>query len=201
MSRASLILRAVFAVTLLAAAPPARSMTVVATDFDRLIDRAESIYRARIVSVTAGWSGEGVNRHIATFITLNVEESYRGGMAGRQTLELFGGHIGERYQRIAGMPEFRPGDTEILFVRGNRRDLCPLVGLHHGRLRVVKNAADGREQIFLHDGTPLTGVTQIGSSGESARPAATASGALTSQALGDLIRSALQQRGIKPDGR
>jgi hypothetical protein len=180
------------------------AMTVVPVDFNKLLDRAEQIYKAQIVSVTSDWSGEGVNRHPATFVRLRVLESYRGGAQDEQTLEFSGGTIGQRTLRIPGMPEFQAGDTEILFVRGNRTEFCPLVGIYHGRLRVVKNGANGAEEILLHDGTPLVDVAQIGNSADQFKAAATAAKstgarALTPAELGATIRAGLRQRGITPD--
>ncbi len=187
------------------AARDARAMTVEPTDFDTLLGQAQQIYRAQVVSISCDWSGEGANRHVATFVRLRVLESYRGAVEGEQTLEFFGGTIGERTQRIVGMPEFQSGDVEILFVRGNHTDLCPLVGVQQGRFRIVKNASDGLEQVFLHDGVGLTDVTLIGvSPARRGRvPATDALGlpsrALTTEAFGTKIRAGLVQRGITPD--
>lgn len=180
-------------------------MTVEAMDFGRLVAEAPEIYRAQVMSVKSDWSGSGVNRHIATFVRLRVLESYRGAVQGEQTLEFFGGTIGDKTQRIIGMPQFHAGDVEILFVRGNHTDICPLLGIHQGRLRVVKNAVDGREQMFMHDGAPLTSTALIGTN-PSTRPKATATDAvgaptrpLTVKEFGAQIRAGLTQRGIKPD--
>jgi hypothetical protein len=188
------------------------AMTVVPTDFNQLLDRAEQIYKAQVVSVESDWSGEGVNRHPATFVRLRVLESYRGGAVGEQTLEFSGGAIGQRILRIPGMPEFQPGDIEILFVRGNHTEFCPLVGIFHGRLRVVKNGANGAEEILLHDGTPLFDMQQVGQSSDGPNPRAAAAAAraaaqkpggvvraLTSEELGATIRTGLRQRGVTPD--
>jgi hypothetical protein len=186
---------------------PMPAMTVEPTDFERLLDEAQDIYKAQVISVTCDWSGEGKNRHIATFVRLRVLESYRGAVKGEQTLEFFGGRMGERTQRIVGMPEFQAGDVEIVFVRGNHTDVCPLVGIYAGRLRVVKNAADGREQIYLHGGAALTDVALIGkepgAQARAAAAAADASGApmraLTSNEFAGKIRDGLKRRGIAPD--
>jgi hypothetical protein len=186
------------------------AMTVVPVDFNLLLDQAEQIYKAQVVSVTSDWSGEGANRHPATFVRLRVLESYRGGVQGEQTLEFSGGAIGQRTLRIPGMPEFQPGDIEILFVRGNHTQFCPLVGVFHGRLRVLKNGANGAEEILLHDGTPLFDVNQIGMSSDGSKPdvatvakLAAAKGraarALTSDDLATTIRAGLVQRGVTPD--
>lgn len=182
-----------------------RAMTVEPTDFERLLDQAQEIYKAQVVEVKSDWSGEGANRHIATFVRLRVLESYRGAVQGEQTLEFFGGRIGERTQRIVGMPEFQPGDVEVVFVRDNHRTLSPLVGVYYGRLRVVKNAVDGREQVFLHDGTPLTSLTLVGKepAARGKAPMTDATGAstrpLTANEFAAQIKAGLVRRGVKPD--
>ena len=203
------MLRALSSFALLAAvllaAVGLKGMTVESTDFDKLLRESEQIYRAQVVSVKCDWSGEGANRHIATFVRLRVLESYRGGAADEQTLEFSGGSIGDWTQMVVGMPEFHAGDVEILFVRGNHRDICPLVGIHQGRLRVVKSAADGREQIYLHDGSPLMDLSLVGKPPAArSRPNATdATGAqvrsLTLAEFGVQIRSRLIRLGVMPD--
>ena len=181
------------------------AMTVEAMDLNRLLRDAPEIYKAQVMSVTCDWSGVSTNRHIATFVRLRVLESYRGAVEGEQVLEFFGGTIGDRTQRIVGMPQFQPGDIDILFVRGNHTDICPLAGIFHGRLRVVTNAADGREQVFLHDGSPLTNMSLIGTEpGARPKPAATdlrgePTRALTTTEFGVEIRAGLKQRGIAAD--
>lgn len=180
----------------------APAMSVVPTDFDRLIDRSELIVRGRVVSVVPAWEGEGTQRHIVTYVTLRVAESFLGGAKGELRLRFFGGQLDGRRQRIAGMPEFQPGEDEFLFVRGNGTDLCPLVGIHHGRLRVAKAAgADAEDKVVLHDGTPLSEVGQIGKSGERPRPAAGGAAALSVRAFGEKVRAALLARGRQPDPR
>jgi hypothetical protein len=186
------------------------AMTVMPTDFNLLLDQAEQIYKAQVVSITTDWAGEGVNRHPATFVQLRVLESYLGGAQGGQTLEFVGGTVGTKTMRIPGMPEFQVGDTEILFVRGNHTQFCPLAGIFHGRFRVVKNGANGAEEVLLHDGTPLLDLSQIGKSSDGMKPDLAAAAklaaamgpnarALTSDELGATIRAALVRKGITPD--
>ena len=199
------VLFSVFAGIAVLRVAPVPAMTVEPTDFERLLEQAQDIYKAKVISVTCDWSGEGKNRHIATFVRLRVLESYRGAVKGEQTLEFFGGRMGERTQRIVGMPEFQAGDVEIVFVRGNHTDVCPLVGIYAGRLRVVKNAADGREQIYLHGGAALTDVSLIGKEPVAQARAAVvdATGApvrpLTAKEFVGKIQDGLKRRGIAPD--
>lgn len=206
MRRSISILAALAAVALLRVAPLA-ALTVEPTDFDALLSQAQQVYQAQVVSVTCNWSGEGANRHIATFVRVRVLESYRGAVQGEQTLEFFGGKMGEKSQRIVGMPEFQAGDVEILFVRDNHTALCPLVGIYHGRLRVVRNAADGKEQIYRHDGTPLTDVSLIGRQlGEQAQlsavyPSGATKQAMTTKEFVSQLNAGMKRRGLAPDQR
>lgn len=180
----------------------APAMSVVPTDFDRLIEQSELIVHGRVESVVPAWEGEGKQRHIVTYVTLRVEESFLGGAKGALRLRFFGGQLEGRRQRIAGMPEFQVGEAEFLFVRGNGTNLCPLVGIHHGRLRIAKSAGpEAAEQVLLHDGTPLSEVGQIGKSGERLRPAAGGAAALSVRAFGEKVRAALLARGRQPDPR
>lgn len=185
--------------------PTLRALTVSEMDFETLLDNAEEIYMAQVVAVSCDWSGDGANRHIATFVRLRVLESYRGAVRGEQTLEFFGGEIAGRRQRIVGLPEFQPGDIEVLFVRDNHRTLSPIVGVFHGRFRVVKNAADGREQVYLHDRTPLTDLALVGKAapGRLKVPMIDGLGAptrpLTTATFVAKIRSGLIARGLTPD--
>lgn len=203
--RRSISILAVLAAGALLPVAPIAALTVEPTDFETLLSQAQQIYQAQVVSVTCDWSGEGANRHIATFVRVRVLASYRGAVQGEQTLEFFGGKMGEQSQRIVGMPEFQAGDVEILFVRDNHTALCPLVGIYHGRLRVVRNAADGREQIFRNDGTPLTDVSVIGRQrGEPPQASNVDASGARKQALStkdfvSQINAGLKRRGVAPD--
>lgn len=76
-----------------------------------------------------------------TFVTLAVERVFKGAPAGGSTLTLRmqGGPNGNGLTlRVSGVPQFRVGDRDILFVKGNGSELCPLVGFDQGRLRVVR---------------------------------------------------------------
>ena len=195
------VTRAGVALASLLGAAALLAMTVLPTDFNQLLNQAEQIYKAQVVSVTSDWTGVGANRHLATFVRLRVLESYRGAVAGEQTLEFFGGSKGARVQGIFGMPQFHTGDVEILFVRPSDHSFCPLVGVQHGRFRVVSSASDKTERVFLHDGTPLKDVSRVGTSRENvARGGARQE--IDPMPVADFvgqIRAGLKSRGLIPD--
>ncbi len=81
--------------------------------------------------------------------------------------------MGDRGTKIPGMPQFKVGGNELLFVQGNGKNICPLVGVFHGRFRVTKDFTTNTERIALHDGRPLTDTKLIGQSAESTAAAPT----------------------------
>jgi hypothetical protein len=60
------------------------------------------------------------------------------------------------------MPKFAVGDREIVFVQKNGVQFCPLVALMHGRYRVMRDTAEGREFIARDNRAPLTDVAEVG---------------------------------------
>ena len=76
-----------------------------------------------------------------TFVTYRVEQMFLGqAPGGSVTLRFVGGWDSRkmRYMASSNTPQFDMGDYDILFVEGNTRRMCPLVGLVDGRLRVIR---------------------------------------------------------------
>jgi hypothetical protein len=76
-------------------------------------------------------------------------------------LEFLGGRVGDEEMRVEGMPKFKVGEENILFVRDNGRSICPLYGMMHGRYAIDKTPADGRKRVMRSDGMPLRDTAQI----------------------------------------
>jgi len=148
------------------------ALSVAAPDFNALVDEADAIFQGEVLSVRSDWSGVGADRHIATYVQFRVIRTFKGNAPNPQTLEIFGGTIGDRTMKIGGLPQFKVGSNELLFVQGNGKSFCPLVGVFHGRFQVTKDATTGTERISLHDGRPLNNLSQIGQSSEAAVAAA-----------------------------
>jgi hypothetical protein len=65
-----------------------------------------------------------------------------------------------RYMASSNTPQFDMGDYDILFVEGNTRRMCPLVGGVEGRLRIVHGQAyteTGRAVLMGNDGSLWSG--------------------------------------------
>jgi hypothetical protein len=153
------------------------ALSVLPTDFNNIVDNSESIFQGEVLSVRSDWTGVDASRHIATYVEFRVVRVFKGDAPNPQTLEFFGGTIGDRTMQIFGLPEFKVGQMELLFVRGNGTDICPLVGIHQGLFHVTKDPASGAERVSMHDGRALADTAQIGKLSEA--PAAAAAGTTT----------------------
>jgi hypothetical protein len=129
--------------------------TVIAPTFDELVNEAQVIVRARVLAVRTAWAESPQGRVIKTYVTLRVEKQLKGTSATELTLAFLGGELDGQGMRVAGMPQFTVGQTEILFVAGNGLRFCPLVAMMHGRYRVQTDATTGRDYMTRNDGVPL----------------------------------------------
>ncbi len=146
------------------------ALTVIDRDFDGLVARADTVFKGTVTNKSAAWTGEGSTRHIVTFVTFQVEETYKGAPAAEQTLRFLGGTVGDDTLAVPDMPAFEAGQKAVLFVVGNGKQFCPLVGVAQGRFHVVRDEATGRERILTNDGYPVVSTTEIGQRDATGRP-------------------------------
>ena len=135
--------------------------TVIPPSFDELVSRAQTIFQGTVTNVSSAWTGEGAQRHIVSYVTLKVEDTYKGNPGKQITLRMLGGTVGDQTMEVSDAPKFKPGDRDVLFVENNGTQFIPLVGIMHGRYRIEKNQA-GRDVIMTNTGAPLTSVSQVG---------------------------------------
>lgn len=147
---------------LLAAAGVARSTTVIPPSFDALVAGANTIFVGEVMNVRAEWEATSSGRAIITLVTFRVEEVWKGNLGAVTQLEFLGGEIGEIGMKVEGMPVFRLGQRDVLFVGGEVRTVSPLVGFMHGRMRVERDTASGFDRVRTFDGRALGSVAQIG---------------------------------------
>lgn len=145
------------------------AMTSVPTDFDRLVRVADEIVLAEIVSAKPEAFEEGGKTLIRTVVEVRVLDRLKGQGPATLTLSFLGGRLPGHGLTIPGMPQFRPGSTEFLFIAGAGKAICPLVGLHSGRYQVEPRGAD--KFVFRHDGEPLRNTAEIGAASDRQRPA------------------------------
>jgi len=147
---------------LLAAAGVARSTTVIPPSFEALVSSANTIFVGEVMNVRAEWDTTPSGRAIITLVTFRVEEVWKGNLGAVTQLEFLGGEIGEIGMKVEGMPVFRLGQRDVLFVSNEVRTVSPLVGFMHGRMRVERDTVSGVDRVRTFDGRALGSVVQIG---------------------------------------
>jgi len=123
------------------AAFPARALTVVPRDFDQLVTLADTIVIATAGPARSAWSADG--RAILTHYTLKDIELIKGEVPSAPfELPLPGGVVGEEAQFYPGVPRLQPGERYVLFLYDRESAaFLPLVGVHQGLYRVLRDSA------------------------------------------------------------
>ena len=158
------------ALLLLSGTGAVRAITTIPRDFDQLVARADTVFRGTVTARASRWVGAADTRHIATFVTFQVQETYKGAPSSEQTLRFLGGTVGDDTLEVPDLPRFTVGQTAVLFVVGNGRQFCPLVGVAQGRFHVVKDAATGQERVLTDDRSPVVDTREIGQFDETGVP-------------------------------
>ncbi len=157
-------------IALLLSISATEAITAIARSFDELVARADTVFKGEVTAKNSQWIGEGATRHIVTFVTCKVEETYKGAPATEQTLRFLGGTVGNDTMEVPDMPQFMVGQKAVLFVVGNGKQFCPLVGVAQGRFHVVRDEAMGHERVFTNEGAPVVNTTEIGRLDEAGVP-------------------------------
>ena len=147
----------------LLAAGAARATSVVPPSFAELVAEAELIVRATpIARETRREAAPDGTAILRTYVTLAVERTLKGAPTDRLTLAFLGGELGDEAMTVRGVPRLEPGAVDYVFIAGNGRVFCPLVGLGHGRFRVLRDGATGREFLARENHEPLTDPAEVG---------------------------------------
>lgn len=133
---------------------------MVPPQFDELVNESDFIVRALVKSVKAEWRENKGRRYILTQVEVDVQEVISGTPPTHLVLEILGGRVGNEVLLVDGVPEFEVGQEDILFVRGNGRQFCPLTAIMHGRYPVVREK-DGRAHINRSNHAPLHETSEV----------------------------------------
>lgn len=164
--------RALFATAMvLGLAASAWPTTIVAPSFQELVARAEQVVVAQVAARRSAWVSSRSGRAIVTDVTFRIERTLKGTVYAERSLEFLGGTVGDDTLEVDGMPEFRVGDRDVLFIRDSGRPASPLVGFMYGRFRIVRDRVTGAETVRTHDGRPLASLADVGNGRPPARMA------------------------------
>jgi hypothetical protein len=130
-------------------------MVVVQRDFPDLVARAEQIVAGTVTGIKQAADASGAPVTLVTFADLTV---LKGDVGDTLTLRFYGGEIGDVVVHIPDMPKFNIGDRAVLFVAGNGRDVCPLVGVWQGVFNVRFDAAQQTDVVETNDRAPVVAI-------------------------------------------
>lgn len=130
---------------------------VIPPTFEQLVRWSQAILVVDTVAQRSEWQGP----RIVTHVTFRVLDAWKGERVAQLELTFLGGTVGDRTLRIDGMPTFRPGDRDVLFVDASD-GASPLVGFMHGRFPVVRDSVTGTERVLTFDGRPLLTTVALG---------------------------------------
>jgi hypothetical protein len=150
-----------YSLALLCTALFARATSVTPPSFPQLVSEAQVIAQGTVTSIASRWVDGPQGRMINTFVDFAVEKTLKGTAPATLTLQFLGGTVGADTLHVGGMPEFKIGEQEILFVQNNGIQFCPLVRFGHGRYHVRTDAASHRQYVARNDNMPLTSTAEV----------------------------------------
>lgn len=136
------------------AVPSVSAMSVVPPTFSELVAESATIARARVSNVTCRRVSTPQGETIKTFVTFEIAKSLKGTPATKLVLSFLGGQVGLDRLEVPGMPQFQVAAEEYLFVSG-KPSICPLVGVMHGRYRILTAQKEDRPYVARDDRSAL----------------------------------------------
>ncbi|MBP8257442.1 MAG: hypothetical protein KAX37_08965 [Opitutaceae bacterium] len=142
-------------------ATPGRAVSVIPPEFADLVTEATQIVRVRVTEISVRWDPSDQGPVIHTYVRAQTLTTLKGPRQPTIDVRLLGGQIGEVSMQVADMPAFEVGRTYILFISGNNRSFCPLVGVMHGSYPLVVDSTTGTERVARSNLQPLSSVDDV----------------------------------------
>src|SRR5262249_14430767 len=102
---------------------------------------ADAIVAGTIAAIETVGTGDG---RIETLVTVDVEQEYKGRVGSRITLRQTGGSLDGRRLWIAGSPEFRVGERQLLFLSRRADGSAQTTALGMGQFTLRPHPRTGR---------------------------------------------------------
>lgn len=138
-----------------------RAVSVIPPEFADLVSEATQIVRVRVTEISVRWDPSEQGPVIHTYVRAETLKTLKGASQPTVDVRLLGGQVGEVSMKVADMPEFEVGRTYILFIAGNNRTFCPLVGVMHGTYPLVLDSTTGMERVARSNLQPLASVDDV----------------------------------------
>ncbi len=128
------------------------------TPVEELVRRAEFVIHGRVESVET--LEAPVGRRF-TRVELSPIEVWKGGATNRLGLVLASGVLGERWVKVVGEPEYRPGEEVVVFTVPNDRGEAVTLDLSQGKFAVTGSGNAKLASNGMIGGTPEPGRVRL----------------------------------------
>ena len=143
----------------LALASATTATVLIPKDVSDLTKEADVVFVGTVIDITSEWADPDKSR-IYTYVAFDNLEIIAGDYQNSSlTVRFSGGEMDDVKILYAGVPQFNLGERNLIFLRGNYIELCPVVGWIQGRFRVLYDENVGEHVIHTDDGKPIAGIT------------------------------------------
>ncbi len=111
-------LLALAALLVLSVVPAAQATLAAAATFDQKVENAAAIVLGKCVKQESRYDPS--HRWILTYSTFEVQKTMKGTAASQITIVTPGGQVGSVHQDSIGIPEFREGTENVLFIKNTQ---------------------------------------------------------------------------------
>ncbi|MBM3902500.1 MAG: hypothetical protein FJ379_10510 [Verrucomicrobia bacterium] len=102
-----------------------------------ITERADRVVHGRVESIETVKGGDG---RLRTRVEVVVDDTWKGPAEPRVTVVQASGVLGERWVRVVGEPEFRPGEEVVLFLVRTPAGDWVVAPLSQGKFSVTRDA-------------------------------------------------------------
>ena len=101
-----------------------------------IAERAERVVHGRVESIE---TVKGKDGRLRTRVEVAVDDTWKGPMESRVTVVQASGVLGERWVRVVGEPEFKPGEEVVLFLVRTPAGDWVVAPLRQGKFSVTRD--------------------------------------------------------------
>lgn len=101
-----------------------------------IAERAERVVHGRVESIE---TVKGKDGRLRTRVEVAVDDTWKGPMESRVTVVQASGVLGERWVRVVGEPEFKPGEEVVLFLVRTPAGDWVVAPLSQGKFSVTRD--------------------------------------------------------------
>lgn len=160
------------AATLLLTSSLAQALTSSEYSFDEQVDQADLILVGTVGQINSFWGqGRAADTIFSNIQLIDLEQLKGQHPDSDYQLRIIGGVIGDQAQLYPGLPQFISGQRYLLFIKGNKRSMFPIIGAGQGFYRLQWDAEQQRQiAIPAATGSSLPLTRQVTSQHQHASP-------------------------------